>query len=243
VPLHLEPAPPFLFRVGRLPNPFTWRPPWSPLLEAELGHIVRDGSRWDSPDGAWNTLYLADSALVAFAETIAWARPRQGLAQRILEETDEEPPDPEHDFPLVDGGHLPRSFFEPSPPERNQRALGTCRLELAPLFIDVSHPDTHHELNLSLAGDLARLGIDRIDRGIAMQQDRGVTRPIAAHLYNDHRAEAIGIRYESRFVPDGWCYAAWENATTFLIPDDVEPVTRNHPDLREAAALLHIELE
>lgn len=36
---------------------------------------------------------------------------------------------------------------------------------------------------------------------------------------------------------------AWENATTFMFPDDVEPVTRNHPELREAAALLHIELD
>jgi len=230
-----------LFRVGRLPNPFTWRAPWSPLPELE--DIVREGNRWDAPDGSWKTLYLADSALVAFAETIAWARPCQGLAQRILDETDEEPPDPDHDFPLIDGGHLPRDFFEPDPPPHDQRALGTCRLESAPLFIDVSHPDSHHELNLVLAAELAKLGIDRIDRGVVMQQDRRVTRPIAAHLFTNHRAQAVGIRFESRFVPDGWCYAAWENASTFLLPDDVEPITRDHPDLREAAALLHIELD
>jgi hypothetical protein len=61
VPLHLEPAPALLFRVGRLPNPFTWRPPWSPLPELES--IVREGNRWDAPDGSWNTLYLADAGL------------------------------------------------------------------------------------------------------------------------------------------------------------------------------------
>lgn len=215
MPLHLEPAPPNLFRVGRLPNPFTWRPPRSPLPELE--DIVRDGNRWDAPDGAWNTLYLADAALVAFAETIAWARPAQGLAQRILDETDEEPPDAQHDFPLVDGGHLPRSFFEPDPPEPQQRALGTCRLEPAPVFIDVSHPDTHHELNLALAADLANLGIDRIDRGVVMQQDRRVTRPIAAHLYKE-RGEAVGIRYESRFVPDGWCYGGLGERDDLHVP-------------------------
>lgn len=246
MPARLEPAPPTLYHVGYLPDPLKWWPPQDPLPgvdDPELQEIIRDGNRWDAPDGLWGTLYLADTPVVAFAEVIATRfRERLHQAAKILEATSEDEPDPEYDFPLIDGGVLPRSFFEPQPPRPEQRVLARAQvLEECPPFVDVSHPDTHRELALKFGEELARLGIDGVDRGVVMQQNRHVTRAFAGYLYPRYHREAAGIRFESRFARDGWCYAAWENMRPHLKLEDKEPVTSEHPDLRAACEMLHID--
>jgi hypothetical protein len=100
---------------------------------------------------------------------------------------------------------LPATYFEPQlvsyEPLRQGRALGQGGLAEEQL-VDLSHPDTHHELNTALAGFLA--GLDGFDRGVMMTQDRRITRRVAAYLHAG--TNAIGISYECRFIP-GTCYA------------------------------------
>lgn len=197
------------------------------------------GGRWDDPLGEWPTLYVADSAVTAFAETIAFARTSDTVADRIYVETDEDAADPEYD-PELAAGHLPRSYFEPYADDAPRRVLGECRLVGEPQLVDMSHADTHHELNLALGVAVRPYGVDRFDRGVMMSQDRRITRTIAGHLH-DVANDAVGLLYESRYLPDGQCVALWERAV--IVDKRPLPVTRRHPALRAAAGALHIELE
>ena len=53
--LELVASPDTLYRVGRLPNPFVWRPPRKTLAQTPHPH---DGYRWDAPEADFATLYF-----------------------------------------------------------------------------------------------------------------------------------------------------------------------------------------
>jgi hypothetical protein len=236
VTLHLAPAPAGLYRVGWLPEPFSWRLPAAHLVESDSMQLT--GGRWDAPTSEFGTLYCADSSVVAFAETIAAFRPVPGLVEKIAAATDEDEPDGEFD-PPARTGELPRTYFEPRDPSpRGGRALGRATLADERMLVDVSHPDSHHELNSALDTLLRQYRLDRFDRGVMMTQDRRITRRVAGFLHA-YAANAIGIRYESRFL-DAACFALWERVA--LNPGEVDPVTSDTPDLRRAAELLHIRM-
>jgi RES domain len=239
VAFHLTPLPAILYRIGRLPEPFTWRDPVADLVLADEPEL--EGGRWDAANSEFPTLYCADSPIVAFAEVIAAYRPVAGIEERIAAATEEESefePDPP-----ARTGVLPKTFFEPSlnlSPDKqiHARALGEASASDA-MLVDVTHPDTHHELNVSLGHILRPFGLDRFDRGVLMTQDRRITRQVASHLYSFGRQSAVGIRFESRLI-DGICFALWESAT--ITPGDVTPVTADNEDLKRAADALHIEM-
>lgn len=65
-------------------------------------------------------------------------------------------------------------------PLRQSRALGPADL-LDARLIDVSHPDTHHELTSALVVLLTRLGLDRFDRGV-MTMRTTITRHVRTYL-------------------------------------------------------------
>jgi hypothetical protein len=236
MPLHLTPAPTALYRVGRLPEPFIWRFPVENLLDSDNGPEL-GGGRWDAPASEFETLYCADSPVVAFAETIAAYRPVGGLEAKIAAATDEEEPDSEFDFP-AHTGELPDTYFEPQQPSPHGRALGKAVVIGDPMLVDVGHPDTHHELNSALGALLRRFHVDGFDRGVMMSQDRRITRPVAAYLHGIATG-AVGIQYESRYL-DGFCFVLWQRAPVH--PGDVNPVTKHTRDLRRAAELLHIRI-
>jgi len=242
VAVHLTPGPVTVYRVGRLPDPFTWRPPRGDLVDAPGPTPELGGGRWDAPGGEFDTLYCADSPVVAFAEAIAPFRPGNDLDQEILDATDEELPDPEFDIEIR-SGHLPATFFEPlhtsGEPPLQGRALGEATFIVGEL-VDVSHPDTHHELNTTLGSLLGRFGLDRFDRGVMMSQDRRITRRVAAYLRAT--TNAVGVSFECRFIA-GTCFALWDRGPTPIAPGDVSPVTNCDPDLRRAADLLHITMD
>jgi RES domain len=226
--MKLVAAGPTIFRVGRLPDPFAWRSRSEQLRHGDAP--VLGGNRWDDARAVFGTTYAAGDAAGAFAESIAGFRSRPGLTAAILESTAQDAPDPRFDPPLV-GGVLPESYFE-------QRALGRARMTPEQRVVDVAHPDTWHYLNLHFGHHVRRFGFDGYDRGVVMSQDRRITRPIASYL---HAAlpRAVGIRYESRFLTAD-CFALWERA--HLASPEVDPVVPETPELRRAAAALHVAL-
>jgi hypothetical protein len=238
VALHLTPAPGVVHRVGLLPEPFSWRLPVADLVRIGSKPELA-GGRWDAPASEFATLYCADAPVIAFVESISPFRPVPGYEEAILAATNGDPPDPEFDHAIY-SGRLPATYFEPlratEEPTLQGRALGQADLTDGEL-VDVSHPDTHHELNGALGELLKRYGFDRFDRGVMMSQDRRISRQVAAHLHAS--TKAVGISYECRFS-DGTCFALWERAK--LTPGDVRPVTNRDPDLRHAAELLHITM-
>lgn len=214
--------------MGRLPDPFAWRSRSDQLRHSDAP--VLGGNRWDDSRGVFGTIYAASDAAGAFAETIASFRPRPGLTAAILESTAEEAPDPRFD-PSLAGGVLPSSYFD-------QRALGRARIAPEQRLVDVAHPDTWHYLSVHFGHHVHRFGFDGYDRGVVMSQDRRITRPIASHLHATLPG-AVGIRYESRFLPTD-CFALWERAQ--LVSPEVDPVVPETPELRRAAKALHIGL-
>ena len=94
MPFAYSAAPAVLYRIGRLPDPFTRRPPRDGALKDDADPAVaHEGGRFDDPDGHFPTLYLANTPATAFAETIHNFRAVRGLKARILAATDEDEPD------------------------------------------------------------------------------------------------------------------------------------------------------
>jgi hypothetical protein len=233
MPLKLVASPDTLYRVGRLPNPFVWRPPLFTLVDAPGPH---DGYRWDAPQADFATLYFGGSALASFVETLAYYRPDAAFIARLHAMTSDDEPDDEYDFDLG-SGRIPASFFE--------RALGRARLDGDQQFVDVDHPHTHAQLTEDLHDLLTAHGHREFDRGVMMTQNRNVTRTIAGHLYGvagSADANICGIRYESRVCSGLECWAVWEHCSDQLVDREVDPLTPNVPELRQAAELLGLRL-
>ena len=234
VPIRLIPAAGPVFRVGPVADPFS---PGQPLQRlVDCGRPEFGGNRWDAPAAEFRTLYCARDPVTAFAETIAPFRIVRGHAAKLREMTDDGEADAEFDFELLGGRLAPHVFEPPRGTRHARRAIGRAQLTSG-MLVDVSHQDTHHELNLACADLATRCGFACFDRGVVMSQDRRITRTVAAYLWGT--CEAIGISYESRYV-HGLCVALWDVGT--LLPASPREITNSDPDLRRAATLLRIEM-
>ena len=231
--LELVASPDTLYRVGRLPNPFVWRPPRKTLAQTPHPH---DGYRWDAPEADFATLYFGGSPLASFVETLAYYRPDAAFNARLRALTSEDEPDDEYDFDFG-SGRIPASYYD--------RALGRARLEGEQYFVDVDHPRTHAQLTEDLHDLLTAHGHREFDRGVMMTQDRRITRPVAGHLRRvAATAEAVicGVRYECRVSAGLECWAVWDRCSDQLVEREVDPLTPHIPELREAAELLDLRL-
>lgn len=184
-----------LFRIGRPNNPFNWDARQSPLPKSDVP--ILNGRRWDDPNGEFVTVYCGTTRETSFAETIAQFRKVSGFRQRLLEATSEDQPDPMYDFEEPEG-RVPPGYF--------LRALGHAQVDEDVRFVDVDDVRTHNELNANHGELLAELGTAaQYDRGLMMTQDRRLTRRLAGYLHQHYGAHAVGIRYESRLLPDLEC--------------------------------------
>ncbi len=193
--LELVSPPASIFRVGRFPNPFRWRPPLFSLAEAEHPN---DGGRWDAPHADFATLYTATQPVGAFVETLAYVRRSLEFERRLLAATAADEPDRAFD-PVLSGGRIPSSYFE--------RVLGRAVVDGELVFVDVDHPRTHAQLTENLGDLLAEHGLREFDRGVVMGQDRRITRSIAGNLHERLGEEVGGLRYESRVYRGLECWA------------------------------------
>ena len=230
MPLELVASPGTLYRVGRSPSPFVWRRPRIALADSVDPH---DGYRWDAPNADFATLYCATRPLGSLVETLAYYRRDADFAAMLHSATDDDEPDPEYDF-AVARGLVPRSYFE--------RVLGQGRLDPKHRFIDVDHPRTHAQLTEELPDLLTRHGVRHFDRGVMMTQDRRITRTVAGHLYSQAAATATGIRYASRVHGGLECWALWEHCDEHLTDRESTPLTPEHPEVKQAAELLELQL-
>jgi RES domain len=233
MPLELVASPGALYRVGRWPNPFSWRRPLFRLSEAPAPH---DGYRWDAPTSDFATLYFGTDPLACFVETLAYYRRHAAFNERLRAATDEDAPDAEYEFALG-SGTVPESYFD--------RVLGHAILATEHKFIDVDHPRTHAQLSDDLPDLLATHGLREIDRGVMMTQDRSITRTVAGYLHAYASTSSIsigGIRYESRIHTGLECWAVWAQHAEYLVDRDIDPLTPDTPGVKEAADLLELKL-
>jgi len=236
-PRLIAPPPGGLNRVGRKPDPFTWRETRE-LTEDEqqqLGApVLLSGNRYDAPSGEFRTLYFADSAYGAYLEKLSPFRARKGLAEDLDGALDDDA-DTTHEESLV-GGQLPSDLLD-------RLVLGEVKFAPGALLIDVEDPATLAALARGV-GDrfLKPFGLDRFDRGVVLSRNRRITRTLALELYNMSAGRAVGLRYSSAHDPDVACFAIWQTALPFMHDHGLAPVDLSSPDLANAAAILGIRL-
>lgn len=233
--LALTGAPPVLWRIGRPPAVFSWRQPETLTVPPDSVEAQSAGARWDDPDEKWATVYCGDSPIACAFERLAPLHPNPDAAQRVLEATSDELPDPGFDPQLYTGAVNEREF----------RGYAFARVEVAKPapFIDVGDPRTHRLLTLHIPHVLRYIDAQRFDRAVVMHANRRVTREIASFLraFTDASEQRVaGIRYESR-VAQHHCYALWEDRLILGV-EQHRPITRHSPELKEAAAQLGIAI-
>lgn len=220
--------PSVLYRVGTRENVFKWRLPRLTLEASD----PKDGSRWDAPHADFATLYFATAEVGAFVETLPYALVDDSFLERMRGETPEDEPEPEFD----------PDFRRQVTPDYFKRVLASVTLAGDVKFIDIDHPLTHAQLNRERLDLLKEWNLTGFDRGVAMTQDRRITRTLAGHLRTRSTPNIVGIRYESRRSAGKECWAVWERADAHLSDHDAEPLTPNTPGLREAVDLLDVAL-
>lgn len=200
-------------------------------------------NRFDDPDhqkgepepGLFRVIYCASSRAGAFGETISRFRKSLHLLSQLRQIKDDEPLDPD----LV-GGLLPEEW-------RLNRRIGTSRLDESLRFADLDDPYAAASLRQEMAPLLTKLGLDDFDFGNLMGRERRVTQNIARCVYEStDEADAPvfdGLRYVSRLNP-GW--GLWTVFADRMVhePEDLyQTISREDPNLREAADMLNIEIE
>lgn len=115
----------------------------------------------------------------------------------------------------------------------------------APVF-DLTSPSALQWLRGELALLLVSLGLDDLDFGDVLSQNRSLTRGISRWIRRqadqDGKAQYAGVRFRSRFDPDAICYALY--ADRFTVAGAIETCDLDHdaPGLAEALATLNLTL-
>ncbi len=185
--------------------------------------------------GLFRVVYCASSRVGAFGETIARFRKSLRLLSNLREIEDEEPFDLE-----LEGGLLPEEW-------RLNRRIGASRLGGSLRFADIEDPRAATLLRRDMAPLLTELGLNDLDFSDLMGRDRRVTQNAARCVYeamDEVNAPVFdGIRYVSR-LNRGWeLWAVFADRMVHEPEDLYQTISREDPDLRNAAEVLGIEVE
>lgn len=194
-----------------------------------------DHRRGDPEPRLFRVLYCSSSRAGAFGETIARFRKSLRLLSELGGVEDDEPLDPE-----LEGGLLPEEW-------RLNRRIGSSRLDGTLTFADLEAPRAATVLRREMAPLLTKLALNDLDFSDLTGRERPVTQCAARCVYEvtDDTGESVfdGIRYASRLNP-GWELRAIFADRLAHEPEDLyQTISRDDPDLHEAADILDIEVE
>lgn len=199
-------------------------------------------NRFDDPEHGkedpepdlFRVVYCASSRTGAFGETIAGFRKSLGLLSGLRGIEDDGPLDPE-----LEGGLLPEEW-------RLNRRIGGTRLDGSLRFADLESPRAATLLRREMATLLTELGLDDLDFSDLMGRERRVTQNAARCVYKatDEADRPVfdGIRYASRLGPGWELWAVFADRLVHEPEDTYQTISRNDPDLREAAEVLDIKV-
>ena len=223
----MKPAntPPEVFRLGRIPDPWSW-PDWA-YAEAD-GTF---GNRYDDPRGTYRVLYASTQRRGTFVECLAYFRPDIEVVAELNEitgeDSDEEPPG---------AGVVPTEWI-------TRRCLG--RATLAGDYADIGHHESIGELRAALAARAVHHALADLDAAtIRLSAPRGFTQDVSRYVFDqtaDGHRRWNGIAYLSRHGDDIQNWAIFEPAAPD--PVDAEDVVIDDPDLIAALALHNLRPE
>lgn len=157
------------------------------------------------------------------------------MLSKLREIEDDEPLDQE-----LEGGVLPEEW-------RLERRVGITLLDSSLKFADFEAPETASVLRRELAPVLTDMGMDDLDFSDLAGRERRITQEAAKCVYeatggtDKHLFD--GIRYVSRLNPGWELWAIFADRLVHKPEDLYHTITRDNPDLREAAETLEIEIE
>lgn len=230
-----------------------------PNLSAPVRGPGSDRTKWNRFDTVGRTLYLAETAECAFAETlspfkrvIGTVDPLEKDARALgmtLEEFYEAVAKDWEERSFMNTGALPRIW-------RDRREIRTVSLPFPGWWVHIEHPDSIAALARGLSEELGSLGVGDLDTAVLRSKDRAVTTAIAEHLRGltlFDGSEALGIVYGSRHgAYSNW--AVWlrrqdqgldpegEDGSDGLRSLTASPVHFNDPDLEAASGRFQIKV-
>lgn len=205
-----------LFRVGRDTSPVAFS-----YITPDVDEEDDRGFRFDVLGAG--VMYAATMRAGAYTETVQQFQVTARTAQWARRSQPH----------LMVNGNLPYDW-------REHRRMVSFRLDVSLPFLDVEATQSHTSLTSHLAGDLAELGVDKLNVSVVRSDRRRVTRLIAmwAYLQEDASTGAkryAGIRFVSK-LGDHECWAIFEGAPI----TDIETSLIDLDELRQACNPLGI---
>lgn len=230
-----------------------------PALSAPERDYAGDRLTWNRFDTPGRTLYLAETAECAYAETISPFKRALGSTDPLekdaraigmtLEQFYNAVAKDWRERQFMHTGTIPQSW-------RERREIRTVSLPFPGWWVDIEHPDSIAAIASSLDGDLESLGVKELDTAVLRGQDRGVTTRIAERVRETivfDGSEPLGIVYGSRHGGyDNW--AVWlrrqdtgidrigADGSDGLSSLSTGPIRFNDPDLEAASGRFQIKV-
>lgn len=221
---------------------------YGPINPPERPDGAIDRARWSRFDTPGSTIYLADDAATAYAETLAMARTSRQYRDAISYVADffsisrEEAQQQVNDDWAANNnmvpGWLPRTW-------RDSRLLYVLQVEEPVRWIDLTAAETIAALNIYLGADLeASTGVQEITLGTLTGDNRQATTLIAEWIREqvlDDGSYAAGVRAHSKYG-GGVCWAYWLRRRDDGLGDDAVSVVDEsaielpNPDLQRVLA-------
>lgn len=226
--------------------------PFEPPSWGYVGEDGTFGNRFDDPRmhlpevDRFRVIYCATERQVAFAETLARMRPslRSLAGIRLVDDDDALAPsvpnasDPEFPYRGLIGENW-----------RLPRVIGHTILNADMPFVDLGTASTSQYLRSVLAREAVEHGATDIDQSLLMESNRGFTRVVARHFYEqlneDGSAKFAGIRYISRHDTNWECWAVFADRMIHIpgMPGFPETIYPDDPDLLQIAGLFDLTIE
>lgn len=200
-----------IYRLARaVPGPFESRPWQFAHADGTFGNRFDDPAIHLPQNLRFQVLYCATKRHVIFGETLASLLPSiqtLGGLQRIR---DEEAFDPTT-LRATDPEDIQRGLVRAD--WRLRKVVGHTILDPQLQFVDLGTAHTSQYLRGVLAREAVEHGATDIDQSLLMESNRGFTRVVARHFYEqvneDGTPKFAGIRYISRHDSNWECWAVF----------------------------------
>jgi hypothetical protein len=194
----------------------------------------------------FQVLYCATKRHVVFGETLASLRPSIQTLSGLQRIRDEEAFDLAT-LRATDPDDIQRGLIRAD--WRLRKVVGYTILAPHLRFVDLSTAQTTQYLRGVLALEAVEHGATDIDQSLLMESNRGFTRLVARHFYEQLHEDGspifAGIRYISRLDSNWECWAVFADRMVHVpgMPGFPEPIHPDDPDLLKTAGLFDLTIE
>jgi hypothetical protein len=236
-----------VYRLARaVPGPFESRPWQFAHADGTFGNRFDDPAIHLPPEQKFQVLYCATKRHVVFGETLASLLPSIQTLGGLRRIRDEEP----FDLATLRATYtddIQRVLIRAD--WRLRKVVGYTVMDPQLRFIDLGTAQSSQYLRGVLAQEAVDYGATDIDQSLLMESNRGFTRVVARHFYEqmneDGSPKFAGIRYISRHDTSWECWAVFADRMVHVpgMPGFPETIHPDDPDLLQIAGLFDLTVE